>query len=110
MTSPGFSRSIRQFIGKNILRHRSLARCRVAMGRCAVLMMPEPRHSHRRGGRLHDAADHDAIGEHVEVVTVPLARSWRASWRGRGRCARRRVGTRSPRTTHPGPRGPSRTR
>jgi hypothetical protein len=34
----------------------------------------------RRGG-LHDAADYDVVGEHVEVVIVPLA----------GRAARRRA-------------------
>jgi hypothetical protein len=30
---------------------------------------PHPRHSHRHSGRLYDAADDKAIGEHVEVVT-----------------------------------------
>jgi len=50
----------------------------VAVRRRAILMMPKgerphPRHSHRHSGRLHDPADDDAIGEHVEVVVVPFA-------------------------------------
>jgi hypothetical protein len=41
-----------------------------------VLVMPEgerphPGLPHRHRCRLHDAADHDAVGEHVEVVVVP---------------------------------------
>ncbi len=48
------------------------------MRRRAILMVPEgqrphPGLSHRHRRRLHDAADHDAIGEHVEVVVAPLA-------------------------------------
>jgi hypothetical protein len=34
---------------------------------------PHPRLAYRRGSCLHDAADYNAIGEHVEVVIVPLA-------------------------------------
>jgi hypothetical protein len=34
---------------------------------------PHPRHAHRHGGRLRDPADDGAVGEHVEVVIVPLA-------------------------------------
>jgi hypothetical protein len=36
-------------------------------------------HSHwgaRRGGDLHDAADHGSVGEHAEVVVIRLA-GWR---------------------------------
>jgi hypothetical protein len=78
MTSPGFSRSIRQFIGKNILRHRSLARRPVVARRRAVLVVPEsqcpqPRRSYRRRSRLHDSADNHAIGENVVIVAPPFA-------------------------------------
>ena len=34
---------------------------------------PHPRHPHRYSGRLHDAPNHDAIAEHVEVIVAPLA-------------------------------------
>jgi hypothetical protein len=34
---------------------------------------PQPRRSYRGGRRLHDPADDGVIGEHVEVVVVPLA-------------------------------------
>jgi hypothetical protein len=33
---------------------------------------PHPGLAHRHGGRLHDPADDNAIGEHVEIVIVPL--------------------------------------
>src|SRR6516225_3545029 len=60
------------------LRHRRLACRLVAVGWRAVLMVakakrPHPRRTLRRGGHLHDAADDGTIGEHVEVVVVPLA-------------------------------------
>jgi len=38
---------------------------------------PHPRHPHRYSDRLHDATDHDAVSEHVEVVVVPVARGAR---------------------------------
>jgi hypothetical protein len=34
---------------------------------------PHPRHAHWHSGCLHDPADDDAVGEHVEVVVIPLA-------------------------------------
>jgi hypothetical protein len=34
---------------------------------------PHPRRTLRRGVHLHDAADDGTIGEHIEVVVVPLA-------------------------------------
>jgi len=60
--------------------HRSLARCGIAMRRRAILMIPEgqrpqPRRIYRRGSGSHDAADHDALGEHVKVVVVPFTRT-----------------------------------
>jgi hypothetical protein len=36
---------------------------------------PHPRASYGRGVGLEDAADHDAIRKHVEIVAVPLG--WR---------------------------------
>jgi hypothetical protein len=76
MTSPGFSRSIRQFIGKNILRHRSLARRPVVARRRAVLVVPEsqcpqPRRSYRRRSRLHDSADNDPISKSCSL-SLPI--------------------------------------
>src|SRR5262249_21729350 len=50
---------------------------------------PEPPLSLRRGCCLHDAADHDAIGEHVVIIIVPLA-----GW-ARNRCAFENQGHRS---------------
>jgi hypothetical protein len=55
-----------------------IAASRVAVSRRAVLVVPKgerphPRLAYRRGSCLHDAADYNAIGEHVEVVIVPLA-------------------------------------
>jgi hypothetical protein len=66
--------------------HRDLARRLVAVRRRAVLMVPEgerphPRRSLRRHVHLEDATDRNPIGEHVEVVLVPLA-----GWAG-SRCA-----------------------
>src|SRR5262245_15244213 len=65
--------------------HRGLAGCRVAMPGRAILMMskgkrPQPRTSYRRRVGLHDAANDDALGEHVVVVIVPVA----GGTRGRG--------------------------
>ena len=42
---------------------------------------PKPWLNYRRGGGLHDAADHNAVGEHVIVVIVPLAGQARAEAR-----------------------------
>src|SRR5262249_47246081 len=58
--------------------HRGLARRLVAVRRPAVLVLakgerPQPWLADRRGSRLHDSADDDAIAEHVEVLVVPLA-------------------------------------
>jgi hypothetical protein len=44
-------------------RHRGLARRLITVRWCAVLVItvgqrPQPRHSHRRSYRLHDATDH----------------------------------------------------
>src|SRR5260370_19594156 len=66
--------------------YRDLARRLVAVGRRAVLMVPEgerphPRRSLRRRVHLEDATDRNPIGEHVEVVLVLLA-----GWAG-SRCA-----------------------
>src|SRR5262249_54439881 len=62
-----------------------LARRRVAVRWGAVLMMsesesPHPRGIYWRGVHLHDATKDSAVGEHVEVVVVPLA----GGARGRG--------------------------
>src|SRR5262249_16323746 len=59
-------------------RHRGLARFGIAVGRCAILVMPKgerpkPRRVKRRGCRLHDPADDDAIGKHIEIILFPLA-------------------------------------
>jgi hypothetical protein len=59
-------------------RHRHLGRRLVAVRRRAVFVLaegkrPHPWHSDRRGGGVEDAADHDAIGEHVEVHPLRLA-------------------------------------
>src|SRR5262245_7994448 len=64
-------------------RHRGLARRRVAVCAPAIAVIaegerPEPRRSYRRSDGFHDAADDDAISEHVEVVVVPLARGPRS--------------------------------
>jgi 5-methylcytosine-specific restriction endonuclease McrA len=58
-------------------RHRGLARRLVAVPRRAVLVMvqserPHPRRANRRGMHLR-ATDDSALGEHVEIVIVPLA-------------------------------------
>jgi hypothetical protein len=34
---------------------------------------PKPRRINRRGCRLHDPADDDAIGKHIEIILFPLA-------------------------------------
>jgi len=31
---------------------------------------PEPRRSYRRGNGFHDTADHNAIGQHVEIISL----------------------------------------
>src|SRR5262249_43342559 len=67
-------------------RHRRLAVRGVAVGRRAVLVVPEgqcphPRRADRRRIGLEDAADNLAIGEHVVIIVTPLA------GRTRGRCA-----------------------
>jgi hypothetical protein len=54
-------------------RHRGLARLGIAVGRCAILVMPKgerakPRRINWRGCGLHDPADDDAIGEHIEII------------------------------------------
>src|SRR6516164_9954035 len=59
-------------------RHRGLARRLVAVRRRAVLMLaeserPHPRRPYRGRMYLHDTADDSAMGEHVEIVVVPLA-------------------------------------
>jgi hypothetical protein len=48
------------------------------MRRRAIHMIPEgqrpqPRRIYRRGSGSHDAADHDAVGEHVVIVLAPFA-------------------------------------
>ena len=63
-------------------RHRGLARRLVAVRRPSVLMVakgqrPHPRRTYGCRVHLHDTANDDAIGEHVEVVVIPLAR-WAA--------------------------------
>src|SRR5438128_9899414 len=67
----------------------------VAVCRRAVLVIsegecPHPRRTNGRGGDLQDAADDSAIGQHIVVVVVPLARG------ARGGCAfeRQVVGSR----------------
>jgi hypothetical protein len=50
----------------------------IAVGWRAILMMsegqhPHPGRSHRCRVRLKDAADHDAIGQHVVIVIIPFA-------------------------------------
>src|SRR5262245_59052892 len=58
--------------------HRGLARRVVAVRRRAVLVMaeserPHPRRANGRGMHLHDPPDGHAVGEHVEIILVPLA-------------------------------------
>src|SRR5215467_2003453 len=57
-------------------RHCGLACRRVAVRRPVVIKQhrPPPWHPRRRRVGLEDAADHDAISKHVEVIVVPLAR------------------------------------
>ena len=55
---------------------RTTARRLVAVRRPAVLVLakgerPQPWLADRRGSRLHDPANDDAIAEHVEVVLIP---------------------------------------
>src|SRR5262249_25075315 len=59
-------------------RHRGLATLSIAARRPAVLMLPEgerphPGRANWRGVHLHDAANDSAVGEHVEIVVIPLA-------------------------------------
>src|SRR5262249_47340129 len=66
--------------------HGRLAVRGVAVGRRAVLVVPEgqcphPRRADRHRTGLEDAADNLAIGEHVVIIVTPL------SGRTRGRCA-----------------------
>jgi hypothetical protein len=63
-------------------RHRGLARRRIAVRRHPILVVPEGERPHPgrtdwRRMHFQDATDHRAIGEHVEVVVVPIAR-WAA--------------------------------
>jgi hypothetical protein len=58
--------------------HCGLTRGFVVVSRRAILVVaegehPYPRRSDRRGVGLKNAADNSAIGEHVEVVIVPIA-------------------------------------
>src|SRR6516225_8035150 len=67
-------------------RHRGLARRRVAMSWRPIFTLPEgqcphPRRTDRRRAYLRDTTDDDAIGEHVEIIFVPLAEG------PAGRCA-----------------------
>jgi hypothetical protein len=39
---------------------------------------PQPRLADWRSRGLHDAADYDVVGEHIEVVVVPAARGGEA--------------------------------
>jgi hypothetical protein len=59
-------------------RHRGLAILSIAVRRRAIFVMPEeqcphPGRAYRGRMYLQDTTDHDAIGEHVEIVVVPLA-------------------------------------
>src|SRR6516165_10250159 len=61
-------------------RHRCLARRLVTVDRRAIFVVaigqrPEPWCAHGRGGSFHDAADHNAVSEHVVIVIAPLAGS-----------------------------------
>ena len=72
---------------RQLLANAAIASSRVAAQPCvgnAVLMMPKAsvhsRRSYRSRCRLHDAADHDAIGEHIVVVVLSVvAPDWGAS-------------------------------
>jgi hypothetical protein len=60
-------------------RHRGLARRLVAARRRAVLVVPKgerppPRGANWPGIGVEDAADDNAVGEHIVIVIVPLAR------------------------------------
>src|SRR6516225_3167518 len=73
-------------------RHRGLTRRLVAVCRRAILMIakgqrPHPRRALRCRVHLHDAADDGTIGEHVEVVVVPLAGGTRGRCGGRAAVA-----------------------
>src|SRR5262249_43844506 len=66
--------------------HRGLARRRVAMSWRPIFTLPEgqcphPRRTDRRRVNLHDTTDDDALGEHLEIIFVPLAEG------PAGRCA-----------------------
>jgi len=57
--------------------HRGLARLSVAVCRRAVLVVPkgerpQPRRTFGRRGCLHDAADDDAVGNHVVIVVAAI--------------------------------------
>jgi hypothetical protein len=60
-------------------RHRGLARLSIAVRRASILVVaedqrPHPRASYGRRVGLEDAADSGAIGKHVVIVLIPLAR------------------------------------
>jgi len=62
--------------GLRIYPDGGLAGCGIAVRGHAVLLMserPHPRRSYGRRVYLEDAANNRAVGEHVEVVIVPLA-------------------------------------
>jgi hypothetical protein len=59
--------------------HGGLARRGIAVGRTAIFVVPKGyrphprRHSYGRCVDLEDAADNIAVGQHVEIIFVPVA-------------------------------------
>jgi hypothetical protein len=71
-------------------RHRGLAGRGVAVCRRTILVVlqeerPHPRRSDGCSIREEDAADDNAIGEHVEIVVIPVAGRTRSDARLRTR-------------------------
>ncbi len=58
-------------------RHRSLARRGIAVRRRAAFVIqdqrPQPWLAYRRSCGFHDAADHNAVRDHIVVIVPPLA-------------------------------------
>src|SRR5262249_538670 len=83
-------------------RHRGLACGLIAVRRLPFSVVPvgerpQPRRSLRSSNGLHDAADHDAVGDHIVIILAPFTgctarRRTLEDQRGHGRSHRRALG------------------